>query len=202
VLEIDCGGLLNKENQMVRKLWIAFLLLAAAAALAQTSGETNQSTSGWTYPVIEDYGPAWPLPDAAVQPQKGRTYKVIFNLSDAAAKANEVLPGLASAARLLNVFVADGPAPRDLRVVAVFHASAGYAPISNEVYHAKFDVDNPNLKIIRELKAAGVQLFLCGQTLHDLNLNERDLLPEVKLATSAAIVLVTYQNDGYALMPF
>jgi intracellular sulfur oxidation DsrE/DsrF family protein len=190
---------------VVRKVWIAFVALSASTmtiAAAQTRNQADEPTSGWTYPVIKDYGRAWPLPRAAVQPQKGRTYKVIFNLSTAAPNPNEVLPGLANAARLLNVFAADGAPPKNLKVVAIFHGSAGYAAMSNEVYRAKFDVDNPNLKIIQELKAAGVQMLLCGQTFHELNFNERDLLPYVKLATSAAIVLVMYQNDGYALMPF
>ena len=190
---------------MLPKLWIAFLVAAMGTmtmAVAQTIKQNDTLTSGWTYPVIKDYGRAWPLPDAAVQPQPGRTYKAIFSLSTAAPNANEVLDGLAHAARLLNVFAADGVAPKNLEVVAIFHGSGGYAAMSNAVYRAKFNVDNPNPKIIQELKAAGVQLFLCGQTLHELNFDEKDLLPEVTLATSAAIVLVTYQNDGYALMPF
>lgn len=192
---------------MVDRCWIVFMVFLAstvAIARAQTGNQTGARGRGpgWTYPVIKDYGPAWPLPEAAVQPQKGRIYKVIFNLSSAAPNPNEILPGLASAARLMNVFVTDGLAARNLKGVAVLHSSAGYAAMDNEVYRAKFNVDNPNLKIIRELKAAGVELFLCGQTLHDLNFHEKDLLPDVKLATSAAIVLTTYQNDGYALMPF
>jgi len=190
---------------VVPKLWIAFLVLAAGTMTreaAQTRSHSAEPTSGWTYPVIKDYGRAWPLPDAAVQPQKGRTYKVIFGVSKPASHPNEVLDGLSNAARLLNVFAADGLLPKNLKVIAIIHGQAGYAAVSNEVYRAKFDVDNPNLKIIQELKAAGVQLLLCGQTFHELNFEEKNLLPEVKLATSAAIVLVTYQNDGYALMPF
>lgn len=125
-----------------------------------------------------------------------------FSLSNPAPNPDEVLDGLAHVARLFNVFAADGVPPKNLKVVAIFHGSAGYAAMDNGIYRAKFNVNNPNLKIIQELKTAGVQLLLCGQTLHDLNLNEQDLLPDIKLATSAAIVLVTYQNDGYALMPF
>src|SRR5438270_11516035 len=96
------------------------------------------------------------LPHASVQPQKSRTYKVIFNLSQAAANPNEVLPGLASAARVLNVFVTDGLKPKNLDVVAVFRNSAGYAAMNNEVYRAKFNVGNPNLEVIHEFKGAGV----------------------------------------------
>lgn len=190
---------------MSGKVWISFLLLAVSTmmlAATRTNAQRSNPAAKWTYPVIKDYGPAWPLPHAAVQPQRSRTYNVIFNLSQSAAHPSEVLPGLVSAARLLNVFVTDGLPSGNLKVIAVFHSSAGYAAMDNDIYRAKFNVDNPNLRLIAELKAAGVQLFLCGQTSHDLNFEEKDLLPEIKLATSAAIVLVTYQNDGYALMSF
>jgi intracellular sulfur oxidation DsrE/DsrF family protein len=189
---------------MVRAVWIAFLVLAAGTVtmLAAQTNKADQPASGWTYPVIKDYGRAWPLPQAAVQPQKERTHKVLFDLSKPAPNPNEILPGLAHASRMLNVFASLGVPPKYLKVVAVFHGPVGYAAMNNDVYRAKFNQENPNIKAIQELKAAGVELLLCGQTLHELNFNEKDMLPDVKLATSAMVVLVTYQNDGYALMPF
>jgi intracellular sulfur oxidation DsrE/DsrF family protein len=189
---------------MLRGLWITVLVLAAGATtmLAAQEKKADQPSSGWTYPVIKDNGRAWPLPKAAVQPQKGRTYKALFDVSRPAPNPNEILPGLAHASRMINVFAALGVPPKNLKVVAVFHGPVGYAAMNNDVYRAKFNVDNPNIKVIEELKAAGVELLLCGQTLHELNFNEKDMLPELKLATSAMVVLVTYQNDGYALMPF
>ncbi len=194
---------------MVRAVWIGLLVLVSGpvtmlAAQAKKAGQaaTTQAAGDWTYPVIQGYAGAWPLPDAEVQPQKGRTYKVIFDLSHPAQKPDEPMPGLEHMARTFNVFASRGVPPKNLKVVGVFHGPASYAAMSNDVYKAKFGVDNPNLKLIEELKAAGANLFLCGQSLHGLNFNEKDMLPQVKLATSAMIVLVTYQNDGYALMPF
>jgi intracellular sulfur oxidation DsrE/DsrF family protein len=195
---------------MVRGVWIALLVLvsgtltmAAAQERKPDQGATKPGESGWTYPVIKGYGAAWNLPDAEAQPQKTRTYKVLFSLSRPAEKPDEVLPGLDHMARMFNVFATRGVPPKNLKVVGVFHGpAASYAAMSNEVYKAKFGVDNPNAKVIQELRAAGVKLLLCGQALHGLNLNEKDMLPDVRLATSALIVLATYQSDGYALMPF
>jgi hypothetical protein len=146
---------------VVPKLWIAFLLTASTMtmAAAPTSKQSGEPTSRWTCPVIEDYGRAWPLPDAAVQPQQGRTYKVILSLSTAAPTPNEVLDGLAHSARLFNVFAADGVPPKNLKVVAIFHGSAGHAAMSNAVFCAKFNDDNLNLRLIQDLNAAGVRLF-------------------------------------------
>lgn len=57
---------------MDNSLCTAFLKFLAFAALAVTTtapGQTNnladEVASGWTYPVIKDYGPTWPLPRAA-----------------------------------------------------------------------------------------------------------------------------------------
>ena len=49
---------------------------------------------------------------------------MIFDLTKPAANPNEVLDGLSHAARLLNVFAADGLSPKDPPVVAVFHGAA------------------------------------------------------------------------------
>jgi len=162
----------------------------------------DEVKSEWTYPVIKDYGRAWPLPNAAVQPEKGQEYKVLFDLSKTGANPSDPLPGLEHAARTLNVFSSLGVQPKQLHVVMVFHGPAAAAAMSNQVYRAKYDVDNPNLKLISQLKQAGVQPYLCGQSLHELSFNEKDIFPDVKLATSAMVVLVTYQNNGYALIPF
>ncbi len=189
---------------MVRVVWMT-LLVSMIGTMTMLNAQNNvqgQASSGWTYPVVKDYGRAWPLPNAAVQPTKGKTYKALFDLSHPAPTPNDILPGLAHIARMVNVFASLGVAPDKLKIVAVFHGPVGFAAMNNDVYRTKFNVDNPNLKIIQELKAAGVEFFLCGQTLHEGNFNEKDMLPEVKLATSAMVVLVAYQNDGYALMPF
>jgi intracellular sulfur oxidation DsrE/DsrF family protein len=166
------------------------------------SEQQEQRARFWLdVPLIKDYGPAWPLPQAAVQPQKGRTYKALFDVTKLPPKPNQVVPGLADAARLLNVFGSLGLSQTNLKIVAVLHGDAAYAAMNNDVYRSKFGIDNPNLKLIQELKAAGVQLFLCGQAFHDFNFQEKDILPDVKMATAAVVVLAMYENDGYALMP-
>lgn len=183
--------------------FVALVVFAAGCfSTVAAQAKPADSAPGWTFPVIKDYGRAWPLPQAAVQPEKHKTYKVLFDLSKPAPNETDVLPGLAHAARTLNVFASLGVPPKNLKIVAVFHGPVGYAAMNNDVYRAKFGHDNPNIKLIQELKAAGVELYLCGQTLHELNFDEKNMLPDVKLATSAMVVLVTYQNNGYALMPF
>jgi intracellular sulfur oxidation DsrE/DsrF family protein len=188
----------------MRRAGIAILVCVGTAGLMAmaVARHAAPSAAGWTYPVIKDYGRAWPLPQAAVQPEKGREYKVLFNLTRAGDNPSEPLPGLEHAARTLNVFSSLGVPPKNLHIVMVFHGPAASAAMNNAVYRAHFKVDNPNIDLIHQLTHAGVEAYLCGQALHEMNYDEKDILPGVKLATSAMVALVTYQNNGYALMPF
>jgi intracellular sulfur oxidation DsrE/DsrF family protein len=60
----------------------------------------------------------------------------------------------------------------------------------------------PNLKPIAEMKKHGVEFFVCGQYLVGEKIDPKTLTPDVQLAADALLVLMQYQNKGYALMSF
>ena len=55
--------------------------------------------------------------------------------------------------------------------------------------------------MIRALKKAGVDVFVCGQSLHELGFKAEEVAGEVPVADSAMLVLVNKQADGYAYIP-
>ena len=69
-------------------------------------------------------------------------------------------------------------------------------------YRHKFGVPNPNLAALAALKKAGVELLVCGQQMAGDGLTPAMISSDVTLASDALIVLMTYQNRGYALMSF
>ena len=69
-------------------------------------------------------------------------------------------------------------------------------------YKAKFGVPNPNLSVLSELKKRGVELFACGQFIVAERIDPKSLSPDVSIASDAWLVLIAYQNKGYALMLF
>ena len=69
-------------------------------------------------------------------------------------------------------------------------------------YKAKFGVSNPNLKVIAAMKKAGGEFFVCGQNVAYDKIDPKTLTPEVTIASDALIVLMKYENDGYALLSF
>ena len=66
----------------------------------------------------------------------------------------------------------------------------------------KLPVPTEVLELHSQLKQAGVALFVCGQNLAADHIDPRTLSADVTVASDALIVLMAYQDDGYALMSF
>ena len=143
--------------------------------------------------------PERPLPRAAEQPRKGA--KAVFDIT-ADAEPGEVNKGLEQVARLLNLYGAAGLNAADVKIAAVCHGAADKAVLSDAAYVARYKVAaNPNLPLIRDLKKAGVEVFVCGQSLHELGFKTEEVADEVPVADSAMLVLVNKQTEGYAYIP-
>jgi intracellular sulfur oxidation DsrE/DsrF family protein len=155
--------------------------------------------TGLIFPLVRGHGGVVPLPRAAEQPRKGA--KAVFDIT-ADTKPGDANRGLEEVARLLNLYGAAGLTARDVKIAAVCHGAADKAVLSDEAYAARFKVAaNPNLPLIRALKKAGVELFVCGQSLHELGFKAEEVAGEIPVADSALLVLVNKQTDGYAYLP-
>jgi len=173
------------------------LTVALAATLAH--GQPPPGKTGLVYPLVQGHGGVVPLPRAAEQPRKGA--KALFDIT-ADAKPGAMNKGLEQVARLLNLYGAGGLTARDVKIAAVFHGKAVKAVLSDAAYAARFKVAaNPNLPLIRDLKEAGVEVFVCGQALHELGFEAEEVAGEVPVADSAMLVLVNKQADGYGYIP-
>jgi intracellular sulfur oxidation DsrE/DsrF family protein len=175
------------------------LVLLVALATVAARGQVSPSKTGLVYPLVRGHGGIVLLPRAAEQPRKGA--KAVFDIT-ADAKPGAVNRGLERVARLLNLYGAAGLKAGDVKIAAICHGDADKAVLSDEAYAARFKVAaNPNLPLIRDLKKAGVEVFVCGQSLHDLGFKAEEVVPEVPVADSAMLVLVNKQTDGYAYIP-
>jgi intracellular sulfur oxidation DsrE/DsrF family protein len=84
----------------------------------------------------------------------------------------------------------------------VIHGPAAQYVVTNEEYKKKFNTDNPNIPLFKELKEAGVKIFVCGQSLNKRNIPKENVAPEVSPALSAITTLTTYQLKGYAILKY
>ena len=150
------------------------------------------------HPAIKHAGAFVEMPHAAVQPDKTHQYKAIFEAVRAAAEVKEIIPAVEDAAALVNGLAVGAVPPANRKIAIVFYGAAAYGILDNETYRRKYGADNPNLQVLSELRQAGVELFVCGQWLRYKNIEESKVVSDVQIASDALIVLVAYQNRGYA----
>lgn len=139
---------------------------------------------------------------AKLQPDKHHIYKAIYDATKAARDSSEMLPALNMAGSELNALAVCNIPLSHAKFVVVFHGAAIDGILDNAHYKSKYGMDNPNLEVLGALKKAGVQLFVCGQNLLAEHIDFKTISPDVMIASDALIVLMTYQNSGYALMSF
>jgi intracellular sulfur oxidation DsrE/DsrF family protein len=160
--------------------------------------QDNQTAS----PVIQEADGFKIIPEAKYPPSSTKTYKAIYDATHAASTVTQLLPALNMAGSELNALAVSGVPLTRAKFVIIFHGAALNGILKNEYYKKKYGVANPNLKVLSELKAAGVQLLVCGQNLLAENIDTSFISPDVMVASDAIIVLMTFQNAGYALLSF
>ncbi|GJM30456.1 MAG: hypothetical protein DHS20C17_30910 [Cyclobacteriaceae bacterium] len=175
---------------------ILFLIPAIlGCCLSQTWAQDKQ------YPVIDTFGGIYDVSEATVRPDSKLKYKVVIDLYSGPESPDQMNPALNNVARMINLH-AIGGATQKMDVVLAIHGNANDAVLSNEHYLARHQVPNPNINLIKSLKAAGVKLAVCGQSLLHSNVDAVEVLEEVEIATSMLTTVTTYQLKGYAFLAF
>ncbi len=150
------------------------------------------------FPQIARFGGIVRTPDAAEPPRQGA--KIVFDIV-ADSKPEELNKGLESVARYLNLNAEAGHKPADVKLALVLHGSATKAALGDVAYAKHTSASkNPNMELIHELKACGVEVFVCGQSLARNKFALTDVASDVSVAVSAMTVNANKQLDGYAYL--
>lgn len=174
-----------------------YLLFAIATIfLLNAAAQTNNS------PIIPQADGFIVIPNAKIPPDKNRIYRAIYDATKAPKDSSQIIPALNMAGSELNALGVSKIPLSHAKFAIVFHGAAMNGILDDEHYKAKYGIANPNLKILSELRKVGVQLFVCGQNLLAENIDVKTISPAVAVVSDALIVLMAYQNDGYALMNF
>ncbi len=171
------------------------------AALAMVT-PAAASAADPRHPVVQGYGAITPVPDAEERPDRSLRYRVMFNVTRAAATPDQANPSLEKVARFLNLLGADGvrPAPGD--VVVVVHGAATPLVMADAAYAGRTSVaTNPNLPLIAALRSAGVSVRVCSQALVGNKIDPASVDEDVEVDVSALTTLATLQLRGWALIP-
>ena len=107
-----------------------------------------------------------------------------------------------TAARFLNMHSRNGIKNENLKLAVVLQGSGARAGLLDTAHEAKFNVANPSADLIRALAAAGVEIYMCGQTAGYYGYKAEDLQPGVTMAVSAMTAHVKLQQEGYQAILF
>ncbi len=182
---------------------ILLIVFFAHLAVAQDDSEKpekkrKREPKPWVNPLIKNYGRILDLENIEVKPDPDREYKILIELVHKMDKPKRLNFSANNVARLINLHAVGGVKPENLKVAVVIHAQATNSVVNDETYQKKYKVESPYVDFYKELSDAGVELVVCGQSLNLFGQKPEDVLPGVKIATSALTAVSTYQLMGYA----
>ncbi len=152
-------------------------------------------------PVIPDFGTIWNIQEVS-KPNPELNYKIVVDLKSPITDPTLINAGLNNVARMLNLHVTGGIPKDKISVTIAIHGLATASVMNNDGYSLKYGVDNPNLELIRQLKNAGVDLYVCGQSLIARNYDREKVNPDIKIALSMLTVVTERMMQGYGLLVF
>src|SRR5215471_18070602 len=168
------------------------IALFAAALIVFTGKLTAQALP------VPDAPVATNLPGAKELPDPKMVYKVVFDISKAADKVDEVNPMLTTVARFLNTLAKNGVAADHRKIAVVIHQGGTPIILNNDEFRSRNQGhDNPNIAMIQKLTKAGVDFRVCGQSVLANKIDPKTIQPEIELDLWALTTLVNLQSRGY-----
>jgi len=174
-------------------------LLYGFLALSLHLVQAQETQAG---PVIEEFGPVYSIPEADLTLSPDKNYKILFDIYSDPGGKGKINPLLSTVARFLNMHGQTGLAADQMQVVVILHGVGVRNVLNPEVYQKEHGRANPNSDLLDALHDAGVELYVCGQSLRSKGFGPEDLAEPVKLSLSAMTALVHFQEEGYQLINF
>ena len=170
-------------------------------ATASTPQAAPKPAADLEFPRIASAGGVYALPDGVQFPDKRKTHRLVIDATADATTASGINRHLEVAARAVNLYALAGVDAKRVKIAVVIHGKATPIVLSDASYRAHFGKANPDAGILAELKAAGVEFFVCGQATMHRGYTVSDVRDEVHVALSAMTMLAELQAAGYALIP-
>lgn len=175
----------------MKKLIFTLIYLVASVAFAHAQGIV--------YPAIQGYGGVNEIPFETLKPDPSQHYKFVVELSDGIPDKKEVADYLDYAAKMYNVHIYGGIPKENIEMVFVVFSGSTPISLSNEEYHNRFKVDNPNSELLDELERVGIRVIVCGQSMMKQNLVPEMIHPTVEMAVSRFTATTDLLKKGYLL---
>lgn len=178
----------------MKTVWIG-VVAALSFLMALPRPAHAQASQALPIPSVDS---ATDFPNEHEMPDPTLVYKIVFDISKASAKVDDVNDGLTSISRYFNT-LAKGGVPADHRkFVVVFHQGGTPIALNNAAFKAMNDGhDNPNIALLKSMKQAGIDFRVCGQGVLSRKIDMSTILPEVQIDQWALTTITTLQLRGY-----
>ncbi len=181
----------------MRRENLLFSLFVLFAVPLQANAGLERFTAG---PIFKDYGLNTVI-DHGLKNAEKQQFKIVFDVSESMdnSKVNKRFDSLA---RFINMHVRAGVPKENISLALVVHGKASNDLLQNAVFKSKFDKQNPNEDLLKQLMAAGVNIYLCGQSASYMDIKAGELIPGIEMSLSAMTSNALLQQQGYTLNPF
>lgn len=150
--------------------------------------------------LIRKAGAFTPIPNPGFAADKAMELKVVWDVTEAPPTPGDVPPGLSRPANFFMLAEAEGVPRSRVHLALLVHGGATPSLMSNAHYRAAKGVDNPSIPLLKAMSEAGVQIIVCGQSIVRQKIAREQLLPFVKVSTSATIARAVLHARGYTTM--
>ena len=175
------------------KALITFLLILFTA--------TSINAQDAQFPIVKNFGGIYEIPDQQ-NPEVLKEYKVVIDLKTLQRDKESINPGLNNVARMMNLHGLLGVESENLHVAVVIHGGATDVILDNDAYRDRYELVNPNIELIKALKDAGAEVYVCGQSLLAREYAFDNVNPEVNVGLSMLTTYTTYVQNGYVPLVF
>ncbi len=204
----DAIGTVSTRAFMRRTILSLLMLLSGVAQVhASDTGTKAPAVSTIAvkptllFPRIHGAGGVLPVDASAQMPSASAVHRLLVDISDDATTTEGTNRHLDVAARALNLYAMAGVPEDKVRMAILLHGKGTPLALSDAAYARKFGHANPDAKLIAQLHAAGVELFVCGQALGHQGFTAADVGPGVRLTLSALTKREELQAAGYGSVP-
>jgi len=165
----------------------------AIAALIGCLGQSAHAQEA-----VPSVGRMGDIPDAREKPDPTLDYKIVFDIRTSADAPGDISPALRSVAALINTYRHYGVQPAHLHLAAVFHGATIVLLTDDATYKARTGSPvNPNTALLGELRRAGVNLMVCGQSALAQGYDLAAIAKAAQINLSATVTFINLQTRGY-----
>lgn len=171
---------------------IARTLLIAVACLVPTmlAAQTGEA-------LIRELGGTPGITDPDFRAPVDLIYKMAWHVTEAPEQATGIADGFRLPANMLRLMDSNGVPRSNVRLAIIVHGTATPSLLVNDAYKTRTGADNASIALLTALHEAGVQIIVCGQALINRNVPRGQLLPFVKVATTAGTAHAILAAQGY-----